>query len=124
MTNQNTSTESSTISAAEAIERLERGALLIDVRSEGGRASTGSVPNAIVVGKDSVGENFEAASKAKLPQLETTDQDIVVFCGSVAGSGPVVEQLWKLGYHRAVDVDGGFEALRSAGLPTTAASRE
>lgn len=119
MTDQQTTTNVSRISATEAIERLNRGALLIDVRSQAGRDSTGNAPDAIVAGKENVSEDFGPDSEVKLPQVVSTDQDLVVFCGSVAGSGPVVEQLLELGYQSAVDVEGGFEALRSAGLRTT-----
>jgi rhodanese-related sulfurtransferase len=48
-----------------------------------------------------------------------TDQKLVVFCGSVNGSGPVAQKLKVLGYSQAVHVDGGFLALRDAGVATT-----
>lgn len=92
---------------------------MIDVRSEGGRASTGAVPGAVVVNREHVDEDFAPESPHRLPQVTGTDQKIVVFCGSVNGSRPVAEKLKVLGYHSAVHVDGGFLALRDAGVPTT-----
>lgn len=107
------------ITADAAAKLIEEGALLIDVRSEGGRASTGAVPGAVVVNREHVEEDFSLESAHRLPQLSGKDQKIVVFCGSVNGSRPVAQKLQVLGYANAVHVDGGFPALRDAGVPTT-----
>ncbi|MFJ6537954.1 rhodanese-like domain-containing protein [Paenarthrobacter sp. NPDC091711] len=108
------------ITADAAAKLIEEGALLIDVRSEGGRASTGAVPGAVVVNREHVDEDFSPESAHRLPQVTGKDQKIVVFCGSVNGSRPVAQKLQVLGYANAVHVDGGFPALRDAGVPTTA----
>lgn len=107
------------ITAEEAAKLIEEGALLIDVRSEGGRASTGAVPGAVVVNREHVDEDFSPDSAHRLPQVSGHEQKIVVFCGSVNGSRPVAQKLKVLGYANAVHVDGGFPALRDAGVPTT-----
>jgi len=107
------------ITADEAAKLIEEGALLIDVRSEGGRASTGAVPGAVVVNREHVEEDFNPESAHRLAQVRGRDQKIVVFCGSVNGSRPVAQKLKVLGYANAVHVDGGFPALRDAGVPTT-----
>ncbi|ABM06466.1 rhodanese-like domain-containing protein [Paenarthrobacter aurescens] len=107
------------ITAEAAAKLIEEGALLIDVRSEGGRASTGAVPGAVVVNREHVEEDFSPESAHRLAQVSGTDQKIVVFCGSVNGSRPVAQKLKVLGYANAVHVDGGFPALRDAGVPTT-----
>ena len=107
------------ITAEEAAALIQEGVLLIDVRSEGGRASTGAVPGAVIVNREHVAEDFAPDSPHRLSQVTGTDQKIVVFCGSVNGSRPVAEKLKVLGYANAVHVDGGFPALRDAGVPTT-----
>ncbi|MFE4194681.1 rhodanese-like domain-containing protein [Paenarthrobacter sp. NPDC056912] len=107
------------ITAEEAAKLIEEGALLIDVRSEGGRASTGAVPGAVVVNREHVEEDFSPESAHRLAEVGGTDQKIVVFCGSENGSRPVAQKLHVLGYANAVHVDGGFPALRDAGVPTT-----
>ncbi|GAA3284585.1 rhodanese-like domain-containing protein [Paenarthrobacter aurescens] len=107
------------ITAEEAAKLIEEGALLLDVRSEGGRASTGTVPGAVVVNREHVEEDFSPESAHRLGQVSGTDQKIVVFCGSVNGSRPVAQKLKVLGYANAVHVDGGFPALRDVGVPTT-----
>lgn len=119
MSEQQTSPDPQLISAEEAARLIGEGVLLIDVRSEAGRASTGSVPAAVVVDREAVARDFGPKSSGRLPQVTGTDQTIVVFCGSVNGSGPVVEKLKVLGYSRALHVDGGFPALREVGVATS-----
>ncbi|MFF1831853.1 rhodanese-like domain-containing protein [Paenarthrobacter sp. NPDC058040] len=121
MTTQTTETQEDTqlITAEEAAALIQEGVLLIDVRSEGGRASTGAVPGAVIVNREHVAEDFAPDSPHRLSQVTGPDQKIVVFCGSVNGSRPVAEKLKVLGYANAVHVDGGFPALRDAGVPTT-----
>lgn len=101
-------------SADEIKTRVEAGARVIDVRSDNGRASAGSLVGASIVAKDAVAE-FAAATTDK-------DEELVVFCGTTAGSGPVVDYLEEHGFTNVVHVDGGFEALKDAGLPTTPAA--
>jgi rhodanese-related sulfurtransferase len=72
-----------------------------------------------VVNREHVEEDFSPESAHRLAQVSGTDQKIVVFCGSVNGSRPVAQKLKVLGYANAVHVDGGFPALRDAGVPTT-----
>jgi rhodanese-related sulfurtransferase len=124
MSEQNTPADPQLISAEQAAQLIEEGVLLIDARSEGGRASTGSVPGAVVVNRENVAQDFGPESDSRLPEVNRTDQKIVVFCGSVNGSGPVARKLKVLGYSQAVHVDGGFLALRDAGVVTTGPSVE
>ncbi len=107
------------ITAETAAQLIQQGALLIDVRSDGGRASTGAVPGALIVNRERVEEDFGPHSTERLAEVSGTEQKIVVFCGSVNGSRPVAQQLRVLGYANAVHVDGGFPALRDAGVRTT-----
>ncbi|KQQ82421.1 rhodanese-like domain-containing protein [Pseudarthrobacter sp. SL88] len=114
-----TETDTQLVTAAEAAQLIAGGALLVDVRSDAGRNSTGAIPGALVVDRGRVEEDFGPQSEERLAQVEGTDQNIVVFCGSVNGSGPVARKLELLGYANAVHVDGGFPALRDAGVPAT-----
>lgn len=95
------------INAATAVAARDN-ALFIDVRSPKGRSDNGELSGAIIVAKDQIAPLFGG------PLAAAKDSRIVVFCGSVAGSGPAVETLRGLGFD-AVDVDGGHAALREAG---------
>ncbi|RIJ69760.1 hypothetical protein D1871_21095 [Nakamurella silvestris] len=106
-----TTADPALVAPAVAAEKVAQGALLIDVRSEGARTKFGTVPGAEVVAKDAVQERFG--------QVSAADGEIVVFCGSEVGSGPVVAQLVELGYTRVSHVAGGYPEWQAAGLPTT-----
>ncbi|MHC6220725.1 rhodanese-like domain-containing protein [Arthrobacter sp. MMS24-S77] len=118
MSETSTTEDSQLVDAERAAGLIQEGALLIDVRSDGGRASTGSIPGAVIVDREQVDEGFAPESRERHPEAASTDRQIVVFCGSVKGSQPVAEKLRILGYPNVVHVDGGFLALKAAGVPT------
>ncbi|MGA0616236.1 rhodanese-like domain-containing protein [Paracoccus sp. KR1-242] len=99
------------ITAAELPTDLAGTDLLIDVRAPKGRAENGEIAGAIILPKPLVSQIFSGAF-ASVPK----DARIVVFCGSVNGSGPVVETLTGLGFTNVADVDGGFAALKERGI--------
>lgn len=99
------------LSAADATLAINKGALLIDVRSEIGRGRDGELQEAIIVAKADV-----LPVLARRFKRTSEDQPIVIFCGSVKGSGPVVDALVQAGFTNVFDVDGGFSALRDAGI--------
>jgi FMN reductase len=94
------------VSPVEGLRRIAAGARVIDVRSNEGRDSAGTLDGAEVVLKPDV---------ADWARNVDPEKELVVFCGSVRGSGPVVEQLIEAGFSNIVHVDGGFDGLRRAG---------
>ncbi|MFF3063864.1 rhodanese-like domain-containing protein [Oerskovia sp. NPDC057915] len=102
--------------ATDAGARVADGAFLIDVRSEGGRATAGSIPGATVTDRDDLDAIFGSASAPAV----SLDTPVVVVCGSERGSGPVAEALAARGYTNVTHVEGGFPAWRDAGLPAEA----
>lgn len=102
------SNESTLITPAEAADRT---ATLIDVRSEKSRIEFGTIEAAIVVDKSDVQSEFGRDGRDR-------SEPIVVFCGSIKGSGPVVEELKELGYTNVSHIDGGYPAWKEQGLPT------
>jgi rhodanese-related sulfurtransferase len=92
-------------SAEDARARIGRGALLVDVRSDEGRAAAGSIEGATVVLKEDV---------AAFAETLDPEREVVVFCGTTAGSGPVADFLVGRGFVAVAHVDGGFEALSAA----------
>ncbi len=98
------------LNATEALAAIRDGALLIDVRSEAGRHRDGEAQGAIIVPKAEVVDLL-----TKLVSPKSADQKIVVFCGSIKGSEPVLEKLLAAGIPNVFDVDGGFAALTTEG---------
>jgi rhodanese-related sulfurtransferase len=107
------------VSPTIAAAAVSGGALLVDVRSEGFRAKTGGLPQAIIADRTRLNEEFGLDSAEKHPEVTDHDQAIVVICGSINGSQPVAEELTRQGFRNVVHVDGAFQAWKDAGLPTT-----
>lgn len=99
------------ISASELPTDLAGVDLLLDVRAPKGRAENGELASAIILPKSQVAPAFTGPF-AQVPR----GARIVVFCGSVNGSGPVVQTLKDLGFTNVVDVDGGYGALKERGF--------
>lgn len=97
------------LDGAAALEAFREGALLIDVRSEAGRQKNGEAHGAIVIPKTDV---LDAVTR-RLGRT-SPDQKIVIFCGSIKGSEPIVDQLQAAGVGNVFDVEGGFDALTIA----------
>lgn len=102
---------SNRITAADLPADLSGVDLLIDVRAPKGRAENGEIASAVILPKSLVAEVF-AGPFATVPK----DARIVVFCGSINGSGPVVETLTGLGFTNVADVDGGYAAVKGRGI--------
>jgi rhodanese-related sulfurtransferase len=107
------------LAAAEAAVWVHNGAVLLDVRSEPTRERVGGIAGAIVVDRERLPQLFGADSPDRLPQVHSDQHPIVVVCGSVAGSQPVADWLVEHGHTAVAHVDGGFDAWKAAGQPTT-----
>lgn len=115
------------VSPEDAATHLAAGGLLLDVRSDAGRASTGSIEGARVTDRSNLGPELDpdaslgalasASGGARLPV--SLDTPIVVVCGSERGSGPVAAELIARGYTDVRQVDGGAPGWAAAGLPLT-----
>jgi rhodanese-related sulfurtransferase len=92
------------ITADEAIELANTGALLVDVREQW-EWDRGHAPQAVLMPMSSFGDHVE-----ELPN----DADILIVCHSGARSFTVATALADAGY-RAVDVLGGMTAWEQAG---------
>lgn len=106
------------VSPADAAGRVADGAFLIDVRSDAGRETNGTIAGATVVDRNNLDALFDQDSADRLAQVIDKSTPIVVACGSVRGSGPVAAVLRDKGFSDVVHVEGGFDGWRAAGLPT------
>jgi len=109
--------EAPLISPEEAANRFAAGAVVVDVRSDAGRAKDGVIPGSIRGDRDRIDAQFLLDSPEKLAEITEWDQDIVIVCGSIRGSGPVAQKLRESGFTNVAHVDGGFPAWRDAGAP-------
>ena len=106
---QDAKTRISEISAADAAQEVERGALLIDVR-EAEDWEEGHVPGAVHMPRGTIELDIEE----KAPALDTP---IICHCGGGSRSALVAESLQRMGYTNVKSLVGGFKAWKLAGLP-------
>jgi rhodanese-related sulfurtransferase len=101
----------------EAAAAVRDGAVLVDIRSEDLRARDGHVPAAIYHHRNVLEWRADPASPAADPRLADLDARVIVMCDEGYTSSLAAAALQELGFARATDLDGGFQAWRAAGLP-------
>lgn len=105
------------LTPAEALAAQQRGALLVDTRSESQRARQGELPGALVIDRTVLEWRLDPSSPHRIPEAGA-DVRVVVVCRQGYSSSFAAESLRRLGVD-ATDVIGGVEAWRSVGLPLT-----
>jgi rhodanese-related sulfurtransferase len=102
---------------AEAQAAMQHGALLIDIRPVEQRTEHGEVPGAHHVERNVLEWRLDPESGASLPELAHLDAQVIVLCQQGYQSSLAAAALQDLGFARATDVAGGFDAWEAAGLP-------
>jgi rhodanese-related sulfurtransferase len=103
----------------EAYAAAEAGdAILVDVRSEAQRAADGVIPGAAWHPRNVLEWRVDPASGHADPALSGDfDARLVVVCDEGYQSSLAAATLQQLGFARATDLAGGFQAWRADGLP-------
>ncbi|WP_455358889.1 rhodanese-like domain-containing protein [Streptomyces sp. SYSU K21746] len=107
------------IGPREAFEAAASGALLVDIRYQALRERDGLIPGALVVERNELEWRLDPRGSHRAVEATSHDLRIVVICNEGYASSLAAASLQQLGLHRATDLDGGFQAWRSAGLPVT-----
>jgi rhodanese-related sulfurtransferase len=106
---------------AEAAQAVQDGAILLDVRSEVQRAADGTIPGARWHPRNVLEWRVDPASSHADPELSGDfERRLVVVCNEGYQSSLAAATLQELGFARATDLVGGFQAWRAAGLPVEA----
>jgi rhodanese-related sulfurtransferase len=93
-------------------------AVLIDIRSTTQRDEDGAIPGAVWHPRNVLEWRVDPASSHADPALSgDLDARLVVVCNEGFQSSLAAATLQELGFTRATDLDGGFQAWRAAGLP-------
>ncbi len=95
----------------------ERGALVIDTRCSEQRQQTGIIPGSVHVPLSVLYWRLDPASGYEDPGLADLDRPIILVCADGYSSSVAAATLRDLGFARAGDLDGGFNAWQAAGLP-------
>jgi rhodanese-related sulfurtransferase len=105
-----------------AVAAIDAGAILIDIRSDSQIARDGAVPGALVIARNELEWRLEPASEHRHASAPELGDHIILMCNEGYQSSLAAATLQQLGFGRATDLAGGFQAWRAAGLPTQAAN--
>jgi rhodanese-related sulfurtransferase len=97
------------------------GAVIIDTRCADLRRESGVIPGSVHVPLSVLYWRLDPTSASSDPLLSDLDRQLILVCAHGFSSSLAAATLRELGFSRATDVDGGFEAWVSAGLPVEAA---
>jgi rhodanese-related sulfurtransferase len=105
------------LTAHEAAAAVDRGALLVDTRTEAQRRRQGEVPGALVIDRTVLEWRLDPTSPWRIPEATGPDLEVVVVCRQGYSSSLAAASLRALGLHRATDLAGGVEAWLADGRP-------
>jgi rhodanese-related sulfurtransferase len=105
------------LSPQQARTAVERGALLVDTRTEVQRSEQGELPGAVVIDRTVLEWRLDPSSPHRIPEATGPDLEVVVVCRQGYSSSLAAASLRAVGLRRATDVVGGVEAWVAAGLP-------
>ena len=98
------------ISVGEAREKIENGAILIDVR-EDNEFAAGHAAGATHIGRGVI----ERDIVGKFPDKNA---ELVLYCGGGFRSAMAADNLQRMGYTNVLSMAGGWTAWTDAGAPT------
>jgi rhodanese-related sulfurtransferase len=105
-----------------ALAAAEDGAVVIDTRCLEQRRETGVIPGSVHVPLSVLYWRLDPASGFEDPSLADPGRQVILVCAHGYSSSIAAATLRDLGFARASDIDGGFEAWQAAGLPIEAAA--
>lgn len=94
----------------------QAGALLVDIRTQASRNAEGQLPGSVAIERTVLEWRLDPACDARLP-IASYDIQIVVVCDEGYSSSLAAATLQDIGLN-ATDLDGGYRAWKTAGLPT------
>ena len=101
---------------------VDDGAILIDTRCIEQLRESGSIPGAVHIPLSVLYWRLDPASGHDDVRLSNPARQVVLVCAHGYSSSLAAATLRELGFSRATDIVGGFEAWAAAGLPVEAAT--
>jgi rhodanese-related sulfurtransferase len=105
------------VEPADVAAALEDGAVLIDIRSDEQRRADGVIPGALFFPRNALEWRVDPASGCSDPGLgDDLGRRLILVCDEGFQSSLAAATLQDLGFERATDLVGGFQAWKAAGL--------
>ena len=92
-------------------------ALLVTEAGQELREVSGVIPGSVHVPLSVLYWRLDPSSESKNPEIADLQRRVILVCAHGYSSSLAASTLQHLGFHRATDVVGGFEAWAIAGLP-------
>jgi rhodanese-related sulfurtransferase len=102
---------------AAAAAAVHAGAVIVDTRCADLRRETGVIPGSVHIPLSVLYWRLDPTSSHSDPALSDLDRQVILVCAHGYSSSIAAATLRELGFPRATDIDGGFEAWAAAGLP-------
>ena len=96
-------------------------ALIVDIRSDDDRRREGIVPGSLHIPRTVLEWRVDPASGSSNPHVGGRGSRLVLICSHGESSSLAAATLVELGFERAGDVSGGFDAWIASDLPTAPA---
>ena len=109
------------VDPAGAAAAMDCGAALIDIRSDSQIAADGVVPGALVIPRNVLEWRLDPGGAYRHRCAPGPDAHVILMCNEGYASSLAAATLQTMGFARATDLDGGFQAWRAAGLPVAPA---
>lgn len=100
-----------------ALMAQQEGATLIDTRCADDRRTSGAIPGSVHIPLSVLFWRLDPTSGHHNPSLADPARQVVLLCNDGYSSSLAAATLVDLGFARATDVIGGFNAWVAAGLP-------
>jgi rhodanese-related sulfurtransferase len=107
---------------AEVLAAQGNGATVVDLRCTDDRRAAGVIPGSVAIPLSVVFWRLDPTSGYDDPRLSDPARQFVLVCNDGYSSSIAAATLRDLGFTRATDLDGGFNAWLAAGLAVEPAS--
>jgi rhodanese-related sulfurtransferase len=105
------------LTPAQTLHAMRAGAALIDIRADSQIARDGIITGALVIPRNVLEWRLDPASQLRHPCAPQLGDHVILLCDDGYQSSLAAATLQQLGFARATDVEGGFQAWRTVGLP-------
>jgi rhodanese-related sulfurtransferase len=102
----------SRVGPSELDQVIDRGGIVIDIRTAQQRATEGPLPGALVVERNVLEWRLDPESPHRLPAVLDHSQQVILVCSEGYASSLAAASLADLGFERAGDLEGGYKAWK------------
>jgi rhodanese-related sulfurtransferase len=106
------------VTPEQARDAVARGGVILDTRTYEQRRADGVIPGATVMSRNVLEWRVDPTSGWEDPDVLARTGPVIVMCDEGFASSLAAATLVELGIDDAVDMIGGYQAWKAAGLPT------